>query len=158
MINIRLFQDSQADEVSQLIRRNLLEVNSKDYPAEFIDLLMTEFSPNRMIERAKKQFIYVAMEDNQVVGTGALENQGDGENPAYYCVAMFVLPECHRQGIGRRLLTVVEAKAIEIGAEKLILRSAIGAPGFYVKMGYAYPDGVETHDDWGNIIMEKRLE
>ena len=158
MIEISLFQESQAEDVSKLIQRNLKEVNSKDYPEEFIKLLMKDFTPARMIERAKKQFIYVARDNKKIVGTGALENQGNVDNPAYYCVAMFVLPEYHGQGIGRRLLAVVEAKAIEIGAEKLILRSAIGAPGFYLKMGYTYPLGIETRDDWGNLIMEKQLE
>jgi GNAT superfamily N-acetyltransferase len=157
MIRIEPFQAHQAEEVSLVILRNIREINSKDYPAAFVDLLVADFSSASMLEKAKRQFIFVAIDEGKIIGTGALENQGNPENPEYYLVAMFVLPEYHRQGIGRQLLSVVELKAIEIGAEKLTMRAAIGAPGFYQKMGYHCPKEGEKTDRWGNTILEKRL-
>lgn len=54
-------------------------------------------------------------------------------------------------------MQAVESKAIEMGAEKLFLRAAINAPGFYQKLGYDFVDGQKKTDEWGNILLEKRL-
>ena len=44
-MNIEPFQTYQAKAVSDLICRGLLEINSKDYPLEFITYLVDYFSP-----------------------------------------------------------------------------------------------------------------
>lgn len=41
------------------------------------------------------------LSDNKILGTAGLENKCGPENPPYYAVAMFVLPEYHGQGIGK---------------------------------------------------------
>jgi N-acetylglutamate synthase-like GNAT family acetyltransferase len=156
VIRIEPFNDHLAEEVSALILRNVREINSRNYPAAFIDLLILDFSPASLLEKAKRQFTYVAKEDDKIVGTAGLENQGEPDNPEYYAVAMFVLPEYHGQRIGKKLMRVVESKAVELGAEKLTLRAAINAPGFYQKMGYHFVDGVKKIDEWGNILLKKR--
>ena len=61
-MNIEPFQTHQAKAVSDLIRRGLLEINSKDYPLEFITYLVDYFSPAQIVENAQVQHIFVALE------------------------------------------------------------------------------------------------
>lgn len=54
MIRIEPFQERQAEKISALIVRNIKEINSQDYPAAFVDLLITDFSLASLLEKAKR--------------------------------------------------------------------------------------------------------
>ncbi len=154
-MRIEQFQSCQAEAVSNLIRRNLLEVNSKDYTEDAINELVAYFSPATLMENSRSQTIFVATQDGEVVGTASLANFGSVESPRYYAVTVFVLPELQRQGIGLRLMQAVESKARELGAEKITLHASITAKGFYQKLGYRFRDGSEKLDEHGTYAMEK---
>jgi GNAT superfamily N-acetyltransferase len=156
-MDIEPFQTHQAKAVSDLIRRGLLEINSKDYPLEFITYLVDYFSPAQIEENAQVQHIFVALEAGKVVGTSGLANFGSAEKPDYFGVAVFVEPECQGRGIGKQLMAAVEAKAKEIGARKITVRAAIRAERFYEKLGYQYKDGKDILDEKGYYILEKGL-
>jgi predicted N-acetyltransferase YhbS len=153
-MRIEQFQDSQADAVSNIIRRNLIEVNSKDYSEDIIHALVEYFAPANIVKNARSQCTFVAIQDGEVVGTASLDNFGSEESPNYYAVAVFVLPELHGQGIGTRLIEAVESKAWELEVEKITVRASITAKGFYQKLGYQFRDG-EVLDDHQNYVMEK---
>jgi predicted N-acetyltransferase YhbS len=156
-MRIEQFQDHQAEAVSNLIRRNLLEVNSKDYAEDVIASLVAYFSPATLLKNSRSQTIFVATQGGEVVGTASLDNFGTAQSPDYYAVAVFVLPESHRQGIGFCLMETVESKAKELGAKKITLRAAISARGFYQKLGYRFRAGREELDEHGTYIMEKEV-
>ena len=136
---------AQADAVSEIIRRNLLEVNSKDY------------SPETVLEQATSQTMLVAIQDGRVVGTASYADFGAPETADYYLRTVFVLPELHRRGIGTELVKAAELGAQERGAAKITVPASITAKRFYEILGYCYKDGVEAADDYENIIMVKRL-
>jgi histone acetyltransferase (RNA polymerase elongator complex component) len=52
----------------------------------------------------------------------------------------------------------VEEKAVELGADKITVRAAINARGFYEKLGYTYRDGIEMPDKKGNFVMDKAFQ
>jgi predicted N-acetyltransferase YhbS len=135
-IIIEEFKEYQADEISKLIKRNLLEINSQYYPTESINYLINEFTVEKLVKNSKYQNIYVAIEDSEIIGTGGLANYGSKEEPIYYGIAMFIKPELHGKGIGKQLLHRVEKKAIELGAKEIIIRAAKGSEYFYKKQGY----------------------
>jgi GNAT superfamily N-acetyltransferase len=109
----------------------------------------------KLLEKAMIQRNFVAMEDGKVVGTGTLADFGTPETPSYYGTAIFVALESHRHGIGRQIMQKLEAKAFELGADKITVRAAVNARQFYEKLGYIYRDGIETPDEKGNFIMDK---
>ncbi len=154
-MRIERFKSSQANVVSSFIRRNLVEVNSRNYSEDEINSLVEYFSPETIIENSRSQCIFVAIQDDEVVGTASLVNFGSVESPNYYAVSVFVLPELHGQGIGTQLMEAVELKARELGAEKITLRASITAKKFYQKLGYRFKDGVEELNDHRLYIMEK---
>ena len=156
-MRIERFQASRADAVSRLIRRNLIEINSRDYSQDRIDSLVAYFSPEKIVENSRSQRTFIAIQGDQVVGTASLDNFGSEESPDYYAVTVFVLPESHGRGIGTWLMEAVESEARRLGAERVTVRAAITAKGFYLKLGYSFRDGVEELDDNRNYIMEKTL-
>lgn len=157
-MQIQLFQNAQAEAVSHLIRRNLREVSSRDYSNTFIEDLVAYFSPERLREKAKEQHILVAVDDgDEIVGTAALANFGSAEAPDYYIVSVFVLPEWHRKRVGTRLMQAVEAQARMFYAQRITVRAAISAKGFYQKLGYTFEDGIEVLDEHDQYRMVKVL-
>lgn len=156
-MHIALIQPHQADAAAALIRRNLLEIVSKDYPPEYITSLLDHFSPAQLLEDAQTQHFFVAMEGDTVIGTAGLADYGTADAPRYYGVTVFVQPEHHGSGVGRQLMAAVEAQAVALGATQIIVRAAVGARGFYKKLGYAFQNGREVPDERGNYIMEKVL-
>jgi GNAT superfamily N-acetyltransferase len=157
-MNIERFQDFQAEEVSELIKRNLLEITSQYYSPEYVASLVNHHSPMKLLEKARAQHIFVVVEDGKVIGTGSLANFGTPEMPSYYGTSIFVSLEFHGKGIGRQIMRKVEEKALELRADKITVRAAINARVFYKKLGYAYQDGIETPDEKGNFVMEKHLK
>jgi GNAT superfamily N-acetyltransferase len=155
---IKRFQDSQAEEVAELIKHNLLEIASKYYAPEYVASLIDHHSPMQLLDQARTQHIFVAVENGKVIGTGSLANFGTPEMPSYYGTAIFVALEFHRKGIGRQIMQKVEEKALELRADKITVRAAINARVFYEKLGYTYRDGIEMPDKKGNYVMEKALQ
>ncbi len=157
-MQIQSFQSAQAEAVSHLIRRNLREVNSRDYSETFVEDLVAYFSPETLREKANEQHILVALDDaGEIVGTAALANFGSAEAPDYYIVSVFVLPEWHRKRVGTRLMEAVEAQARALRAQRVMVRAAISAKGFYQKLGYTFEDGMEVLDEHAQYRMLKRL-
>ena len=152
------FQSFQAEEVADLIKRNLLEITSKYYSPDYVASLIDHHSPTQLLEKARTQHIFVATEDGKAIGTGSLANFGIPEMPSYYGTSIFVAIEFHRQGIGRQIMQKVEEKALVLGADKITVRAAINARTFYEKLGYLYRDGIETPDEKGNYVMDKALQ
>jgi predicted N-acetyltransferase YhbS len=152
------FQASQAEEVAELIKRNLLEITSQYYSPEYVASLIEHHSPMQLLKKDRTQRIFVAIEDGDVIGTGTLVNFGTPETPSYFGTAIFVALELHKNGIGRQLMQKIEEAALDLGADKITVRAAINARQFYEKLGYTYRDGIELPDERGNFIMDKALQ
>jgi GNAT superfamily N-acetyltransferase len=156
-VNIRLFNDVEAEEVSTIICRNLNEVNSKDYPPKIIEHLVSTFKPESILELAHHRELYVAEVDGVVVGTVsyALDTSTPEEN--HICFTMFVIPEFHGKGIGKMLMSFVEELASERGGKILRLPANTTALNFYKKLGYAADPTIEYNEEAGITWMYKGL-
>ena len=154
---IEEFKDHQAEEVSKLIRQDLLEIISKDYPQNYLASLLDNFTPANIRATSKTQHIFVAVEGGRILGTASLANYGSQEKPKYYGTSVFVALEFQGRGVGKQLMKKVEAKAKELDAKMISVRAAIGARSFYRKLGYIYQNHKELPDEKGNYVMEKLL-
>ena len=148
-ISIRKFKSIDSSKLFEIIKKNLIEINSKDYSKEIIDGMCSRFVPERMIENAKKRDIYVAELNGELIGTASLEN-----NVIY---GVFVDVNYHGCGIGRKLMSVIEDNAKEKSVNLVQVPSSITSQNFYYKLGYNYVKEVETPDSGRCIIVEKRL-
>ena len=149
MLKIRKFEKKDASIISKLIRRCLLEVNSKDYPQEIIHFAYEHYSSDKIIEKSLKRSVFVAVEEGNILGIASLE-----ENVVY---TVFVDPDFHGKGIGTKLMKYVEKITNDQGYESIKTPSSLTAFEFYERLGYQQVE-VYHSNEWGkNILMEKSL-
>jgi N-acetylglutamate synthase-like GNAT family acetyltransferase len=127
-MEVRRFKLEDAEELSQLIVRNLQQVLIPDYQREAIEALMPFYTPEKLIERSKHQYTLVGTLGNGLVGTASLDH--DRVRNVFVDVAR------HRRGIGKKLMAAIEACAQEQHLNKIYLMSGLSAYGFYEKLGY----------------------
>jgi putative acetyltransferase len=98
---------------------------------------------------AETRDLFVAKKNSTIIGVGGLEGN--------YVGTVFVHPEYQNQGIGRAIMEKLEAKAMEKGIEKVVLKASINAVPFYKNIGYT--EIKEVHDEnYGTTLkMAKKL-
>lgn len=114
---IRKFKSMDSSKLCEIIKRNLIEINSKDYPKEIIYNMCTRFKPEGMIAKSKKRDIYVAELNGKLIGTASLE-----DNVIY---GVFVDVNYHGFGVGRKLISFIESKAKENSINLIQIPSSI---------------------------------
>lgn len=127
-MNIRPFSEYDADEASELIERCLSQVTSKHYEERALEQIRAEYTPEQIVEKARKSTMLVAEIDGRVVGTVRLE--GDT------IFTLYVDPSKHRSRIGSKLMDRIETLARERGYASVRVEALISSIGFYERRGY----------------------
>ena len=151
---IRRIEPEDAGNVSALIVRTLREVNTKDYSREYIENDVQKLQPKDILERAKWTHFYVVCDEDKIVGCGAIGPYwGKVDESSLFTI--FVLPEYHGQGIGRKIIDTLEKDEYFLRANRIEIPASITAAPFYSKMGYTYKNGISVPDEEGLLRMEK---
>ena len=156
-IELRLFRNDDAEEVSTMIAKTLQEINSKDYTSEYINNTINNLQPKDLIKRATLTHFYVAIINDSIVGCGAIGPYWGREDESSL-FTIFVLPEYHKRGIGTRIVEKLEQDEFFLRAERIEVPASITAASFYLKMGYSFKNRVKEPDEEGLLRMEKRKE
>ena len=148
-MNIRKFKDQDARKVSNLIRKCLLEVNSKDYSKNLIDFMYKRFTPAKLIQNSKERNVFIAVKNKKILGTASLKGN--------IILTVFVNPYIHGKGIGSILMDKVESLAKKNGHKTVKLPSSLTSFEFYKQRGYKKIKILHS-DDYGDTIeMKKKL-
>lgn len=153
-MNIRRFQDTDADEISELIAITLRTTNTKDYSSEYIENDVKGLQPHNILERAKWTHFYVVCDGHKIVGCGAIGPYWDKEDESSL-FTIFVLPEYQGKGIGRKMIETLEQDEYFLRAKRIEIPASITAIPFYKKMGYDYKNGICIPDEEGLLRLEK---
>jgi GNAT superfamily N-acetyltransferase len=139
---------ADARDVSDLISTTLRTSSVRDYPAAFLSKVEASLTPQSLRDLAKVRVIFVAVEDNAIVGTASL-----GRNQVH---AVFVHPTRQGRGIGTRLMEAVESEARARGESELVLYASLSAVDFYEANGWR---NVREHRDGEArlVVMTKPL-
>ena len=158
MIEIKEFENKYAEAISKIVVQNLLEINSKDYGIEYCQNSTKEFTVDKIIENFNKRTkVFVALENNIVVGTAGLDKSWYNDNGEYWILTVFIDIAHHKQGIGKMLIQKIEDFAKEKKFKKLVIPASITGCEFYHKLGYEYKNGKKELNEDKMYIMEKYL-
>lgn len=152
---IRPFVSGDEQAVSALICRTLAASNTKDYPPEFIQENIRSHSPEVIRQRAAEAHFYVVCDANDaLIGCGGITGYW-GSLTESYLVSIFVAPDHQRQGIGRLLMSALEADDYFLRAWRTEVGSSLTAVNFYHRLGYSFKKGVQRPDEFGVVRLEK---
>lgn len=153
MATVRRFLPSEAEAVSVLIRRTLLEINQGSDPQWEIDYLYAHYTPETILKNSQKGHTYVLEENGVLLGTGTIMEAGAGEGEL---LALFLSPEAVGHGHGAQLVRSIEADPLFCGSKRVWLTTSVMARHFYERMGYQYVGGHPNRDNPdGLVYMEK---
>lgn len=157
MIEIEEYQEKDIEEISDMIIRNILEIDVKDYGMEEAKKLIDKYyTKDKLKEEFKERAkVYVAKQNGIIVGTAGIDKSWYNDNGEYWILSVFVKPENHKQGIGTKLIKRVEEYAKEVNAKKLIIPATITGSEFYIKNGYKYAEDKKELNKENMYMMEK---
>ena len=101
MVKIKEIEQQDYSDALNCIQRSVSITNRPNYPEKIITYQLTvHYTPEWMITTIKDKYFIVAVQDNQVVGTGALKNNE--------LRSIFVDPTYQKQGVGRVIVQHLE--------------------------------------------------
>ncbi len=153
-MNIRRFEEKDAQEVSALIARTLRTTNIKDYSPEFIENEVKVLTPEYIAWRASWTHFYVVCDGETIIGCGAIGPYWGSETESSL-FTIFVLPEHQGRGIGRKIIQTLEQDEFALRARRIEIPASVTARDFYRKMGYDYKNGVDRTDEEQLYRLEK---
>lgn len=151
---VRRFNEADASDVCNLIVRNFLEVNSKDYGMDAMQKLAKIYDVNKVLQVASYAHMYVFEIDKKIIGTGSISSYWGSETESIL-LTIFVLPEYQGRGIGTKIIETLEQDELFMRAKRIEIPASITATEFYRKFGYDYKNGVKELDEEHNYRLEK---
>ncbi len=153
-MKIRLFDEQDAIAIARLFHQTVREINIRDYSINQVKA----WAPDNIYFRnwAKVclgRFTYVADDEGVIAGFGELELSGHIK--CFYCHKNY-----QRVGIGSKIYSAIEAKATELGINRLYTEASITAKPFFLHMGLRIirEQQVECRGEtFVNYAMEKFL-
>ena len=156
-IEVRRFKEEDAQGVRNLIVRNFLEVNSKDYGISAMEKLAKAYNAEKVLNVASYAHMYVFEFDGKIIGTGSISSFWGSETESIL-LSIFVLPEFHGKGVGRKIINTLETDEFYVRASRIEIPASITATEFYRKFGYDYKNGVKELDNEHHYRLEKFKE
>ena len=153
-MNIRPFEERDAAAVSALIRHTIRVSNAKDYPAVLLDALIGTETPEHVLERAGWTHFYVAEEQGEIIGCGAIGPYW-GKTDESSLFTIFVSPAFQGKGVGRAIVGTLERDEYFLRAKRIEIPASVTGVPFYLRMGYHYKNGVSEPDQEHLVRMEK---
>ena len=153
-MNIRRFEEKDAQEVSALIAKTLRTTNIRDYSSEFIENEVNTLTPAYIAWRASWTHFYVACDGEKIIACGAIGPYWGSETESSL-FTIFVLPEYQGKGVGRRIVKTLEQDEFALRAKRIEIPASVTACEFYRKLGYDFKNGVNTQEEEGLFRLEK---
>ncbi len=155
VISVRPYQNEDMQAVINLAKRNLLEVNIKDYPKELMEKFASMYTEDYVKHLSTNGHSYVVMLDGELAGCGTVMPFWGKEQDECVLLSIYVLPDYQGKGIGRYIMAALESDEYYKRSKRIEIPATITARGFYERLGYSYKDGNREPDAEGSCHMEK---
>lgn len=165
-IIIRTFEHEK-DDIIQLTK--LLNSSYRQLANMGFNYLATHQDHHITLQRIEKAICLIALIENRIIGTISYYSPENSYGCHWYekenvaKIGQFgVLPSYQSQGIGNRLLNLVETIALEDNVEELALDTAEGASHlvqYYGNKGYRFIEYTNwDHTNYRSVILSKSLK
>jgi putative acetyltransferase len=153
-MQVRPFRAEDAAAIAALFRDTIRRINRKDYSAEQVRAWAPdEIDVASWAEKLAKRYSVVIETDGVIVGFGDIEDDGHLDH-------LYVHADHQGRGVGRLLMTALEAEARRRGIGRLFTEASITARPFFERSGYALiaEQVVVCRDvEFVNFRMDKHL-
>lgn len=155
-MNIRPAQDVDAENIATLRRESILAVNVKDYPPDVLEAWANRVSSERIRQTMTTCKRWVAVTRDRIE---KLLGFGDHLLDDNEVSRLYVHKDHQGEGIGSRLLGMLEDSLKEQGHRDAYLLSSLTAVEFYRRHGYDISEETQdAHDPRITVIkMIKKL-
>lgn len=147
-IKVRRYKDGDASSICEIVRKDVLAENVKDYSEEPIKHLIESHNEELIERRSKKFHVYVLTDEEKIVGVGMIGPYWDSLTESSF-FTIFIDPSYKGQGLGRKIIEVLEEDEYYKRAERVEIPASITAVEFYKHMGWKFK---RTDDVLGNIV------
>lgn len=154
LLEIRKFTEDDAEEVAALIQKNFREVNIKDYGEKAVEELCRTHNAEWVINTAGYAHMYVFCLEGRIIGCGSISSYWGSEDESIL-LTVFVTPQLHGRGIGRRIIETLEKDELFVRARRVEIPASITAVEFYRRFGYEFKDGARQLDKENLYRLEK---
>lgn len=140
---LRPIRQEEIPEAAALIRRVMLEVNSRDYRYEYLMEYVRRYGPEELaaLVNAPGCRFYVACLGTELAGCGGLAPSKNRPG-ALEVRSVYVRPDLEGKGIGRAIIKTLEADPLCRTADRLVVSASLTARGFYKRLGYDDENGI----------------
>jgi putative acetyltransferase len=153
MIHIRLFKETDLNQIIRLFHQTVRSVNPQDYSPEQLHVWTPDtIDTQSWLDSLKKNITYVAEQDDIIVGFADLTHTG-------YLDRIYVHKDSQRHGVASALLKTLEQKAKELNLAMITTESSITALRFFEKHGYSCHAQTKNYKniDFGNFMCTKQI-
>ena len=153
-MNIRLIKDGEYGKVADVIAKAVSNsAFTRFYPQGSIDYIKESLDENGVKKRASWTHFYVAVEDDEIIGCGAIGPYWDSKTESSL-FSIFVSDSHQGKGVGRKIIETLENDEYFKRATRIEVPASMSAIPFYRKMGYEHKNGELVYDD-GHFALEK---
>jgi len=151
---IRRFEESDLDEVCELVRETVATSYAAVYPPRVVDFFHQYHERAVVISDAASGHTIVVHSGGKLVATGT--------RAGTTVRRVFVRAAWQRRGIGQMVMAELEAAALTDGVERLDLSASLPAKEFYLRLGYEivseedYEVGPGQHLEYYEMAKELR--
>ena len=138
MIEIDRISDTEIAPVLDLVRDSITRLAADHYSTTQIDSWVDQYpSPDEFARWRNRREMLVAREHGIPIGFGQIEiNRRE-------IVGVHVMPSRAPRGVGKQIVTALEAIGIEAGITEMVVQSSINAVEFYRHCGYQLVETIE---------------
>lgn len=153
-IKVRRYQDGDEFAICEVVRKDVLAENIKDYSKEAIAHLIESHDEELIKRRASKFHVYVLTDTDKIIGVGMIGPYWDSLTESSF-FTIFIDPSYKGQGLGRKIIETLENDEYYQRADRVEIPASITAVEFYRHFGYGFKKLGHIVDDEGIYRMEK---
>ena len=152
-IKVRKYKDGDQTQICEIIRKDILTENIKDYPKDAMEHLLETHNEELISRRSKWCHVYVLTDNEKIVGVGMIGPYWNSLTESSF-FTIFIDPAYKGKGLGRKIIETLMEDDYYKRADRVEIPASITAVEFYRHMGWNFK---RTDEVFGNIVDKEGI-